>query len=535
MPPRAARAAGEGVSGSRRTRIKQSKAITQAKRAAKRAETARKKEAARQQEKRRLQREAAKIEAPTHPDDDRAILLFTQTARKRSANMAFDDRDGIKRPMLTPWEKDKELEQPPSPLDLGIGISYLCLNPMAAMGQFGMLPAEIREEILRYLLICPHDIRVFRGWSRVYPRSKPKLDLTILSTCKLLYKQGIRILFGENTFLYDIRDPATHLAATNPVMNRVFADYMVPINKYGHLIRHITVEVPANRLNLDNVPKFTNAIQKFLPGGGLFETASIHTLTLNLPVFRLEDLEGSGWLEHPDSVPILKFVDQSSRTRKILLRLNVQFIRILAMNKDGDIFEHTINLRYYYKYRQAQLAYKRGEIASSDAEGAMEHFQRQVEKAKARISNIPVRLYELATLGLPGANYMGDYWKYAGKQERERRLDETEAQSLPSDYMTEVTPTPAPPSLFSEAPEVQDFDMDLGEGTFEDLILGHAEEDDEEQLFVQDYAEEGAYEQEGYQEGDFQRDYQRDYQEMGGYEERDEEFHRTLEAVLGIA
>ncbi|KAI1648126.1 uncharacterized protein F4817DRAFT_364536 [Daldinia loculata] len=412
------------------------------KRAEKAAEKAAEKEAARAREECRLRREAEKVELPTHPDDDLLVLSMTQrTNRKRSANMAYDDCDRSKRPKifedggkkkvsrLLPWEKDKRLEQPPS-LDT---LKLESLTSVEAMGTLGRLPTEIRDEILRYILISPRDIAVFRGWTRVYGRRGPKLDLAILYTCRVLWLEGLRILFGENTFLYDIRDPPDYLEMTERIMGRVFLKDKIPIDKYGHLMRYIKINVPANRLNSTVISNFCNAIRKFVPGHGLAEPAHLHTLTLKIPAVQVRDMGFTDLVEDPNEVPATRLFNHFTTTRESLMLLNVQYLRILATDSDANLYENVINLRCHYMQKQARED-KNG-VAVKDAEGAEAYFKKQVKSAKSRVYMLKMAIEMLAVLCPEERDSMkSEPWKFLGQEKRGRHIDSMEVETLPDDW-----------------------------------------------------------------------------------------------------
>ncbi|KAI0119358.1 hypothetical protein F4814DRAFT_458665 [Daldinia grandis] len=411
-------------------------------RAEKAAEKAAEKEAARAREEHRLRREASKVELPTHPDDDLLVLPITQRGnRKRSINAAYDDCYRSKRPKiyedgnkkkvsrLFPWEKDRRLEKPPS-LDT---LKLESLTSVEAMGTLGRLPIEIRDEILRYMLVSPRDIAVFKGWTRVYGRRGPKLDLAILYTCRVLWLEGLRILFGENTFLYNIRDPPDYLETTGKVMGRVFLKDKIPFDKYGHLMRHIKINVPLNRLNGVVIGNFCHAIRKFVPGHGLAKPAHLHTLTLKIPAVQVRDMGFAGWFDDPNEVPATRLFNHFTTTRESLMLLNVQYLRILATDSDANLYENTIDLRYHYMQKQAQ----EGEngAPTRDAEGAKIYFKKQVDHAKARVYMLKMAIERLAMLCPEGKDSMNSkHWKILGQEERGRHIDSMDMEVLPDDW-----------------------------------------------------------------------------------------------------
>ncbi|KAI1466329.1 uncharacterized protein F4812DRAFT_433721 [Daldinia caldariorum] len=390
--------------------------------------------------------------------------MTQKTSRKRSANTAYDDSERSKCPKilkdgsqkevspLLPWEQDKSLEQPPSPDILGLEFRRLSLTPIEALGILGRLPAEVRDEILRYMLLSPNDIPVFRGWTRVFERIGPKLDLSILYTCRLLWLEGLRILYGENTFLYDIRDPPDYLGIMDELKGRVYTKDRIPIDKYGHLMRYLKINAPYNRLNSFVVDNFRNAIQKFVPGNGLAEPARIHTLTLKLPAVKVKKMGIKGWIENPNEVPATKLFDRFSNTRELLMLLNVQYIRILATDSDANLYEKLIDLRCYYMQKQAQEDKDR--ILVKDAKGAEAYFQEQVERAKTQIYMLKFTVEILAASCPQERDYVQSIgWKFIGVERKKRYVESMYMDgALPDDFSGPPTPTS---SQGSESPSIR--------------------------------------------------------------------------------
>ncbi|KAI1485057.1 hypothetical protein F5X96DRAFT_661630 [Biscogniauxia mediterranea] len=413
-------------------------------------------------------RQAREMEIPPHPNDYQLVLSMTQATRKRTINSPYDDSVN-KRTKISgdyPWEwNNGRLEQPPSPFDLvgGNGLSGAVAesghsDPIQAMGILATLPTEIRDMIFRYLLLYKRDICVFRGWSLVFPRRKPRLDLAILYTCQVLRQQGLRILFGENTFRYRLRDPSDADSATSRVIDLVFANCIVPINQYGHLVRHIKIRVPANRTHYHySEQSLVGALRKFLPaeggGGGdgqLLAPANLHTLTLEVDAVTQRDLKWDEWGDNPDDVPICRLLGPGTRVREALLQLPVQWVRVVA-RCCGFACETKCDLRYLFKQNQEQEALTAMterltittptagyESGSNDGEGSSherggegkgggatdarltmeESWERNVDQAKAQLCNLSWRIELLARDPGRAMNELHLWTQIAGKGAR---------------------------------------------------------------------------------------------------------------------
>ncbi|KAI0537795.1 hypothetical protein GGR58DRAFT_526989 [Xylaria digitata] len=310
-------------------------------------------------------------ETPALVGDNISIFSRGLFTRQRPANPAYDYRakkrkvnDRKKRARRAHWEKKLKSKQPsPPPVSPAVTspavTSSADQGPIATVCHFMGIPTEIRDEILRYMLLWPYEIIVFCGWSRVYPRSRPCLDLSILYTCRALRDQGLQILFGENTFTYDLRDPAAAHVHTNPVLEKVFGDGVVPIEEYGHLIRHAKVKVHRSRMCFhEHRQNFERAILRFLPGSGLAHDANLHTLTLEVPA---EDCGGLNWVSkgrNPDDVPICKYLRNDTKVGNALFKLKVQWIRVLAWDRFGECWETEVDMRYFAKDQQMRLEHK---------------------------------------------------------------------------------------------------------------------------------------------------------------------------------
>lgn len=74
------------------------------------------------------------------------------------------------------------------------------------------VPREIRMEIYHYLLTVEKPIVVHGGWKQVYWTKDLQLSTDILRVCKAVYTEACTVLYGANTFLYRLRDPAYNVA-----------------------------------------------------------------------------------------------------------------------------------------------------------------------------------------------------------------------------------------------------------------------------------------------------------------------------------
>ncbi|KAI0408081.1 hypothetical protein F4802DRAFT_448979 [Xylaria palmicola] len=373
-------------------------------------------------------RQALHREAPTTQLKDNSFLVETGLfTRKRPAYPAYDDSPQKRRKVShglqakklarrAPWERDTKLERPFLPSDLPVGTLPRDQDPVAAMGSLCDLPTETRDDILRYLLLWPLDIPVFCGWSRVYPRSRPRLDLAVLYTCRMLRDQGLRILFGENKFVYDLKDPAASHQHTHRVLEKVFGDSKVPIKEHGHLIRHIRIKVDRTRIHFrEHRHNFAMAFRKFLPGGGLTHPVNLHTLTLEVPAENNTHL-GRPQKEDDDAVPICRYL---KKVTGALLKIQIQWVHVLAWDSFGECWELKVDMRYHSKDEQMRLEHialhqgKKRKVNGAnrhvDATGyrvkdveAMEKlWARRVKNAVSSLKMLSTRIEELANEGGP--------------------------------------------------------------------------------------------------------------------------------------
>ncbi|RYP66405.1 hypothetical protein DL771_007814 [Monosporascus sp. 5C6A] len=310
-------------------------------------------------------------------------------------------------------------------------------DPIASMGAFGKLPAEIRDEVFRRVLVWPRDIRVLRGWTLVFPRQRPRLaaGLALLRTCEVLRLQGTRILYGENTFLYLVRDPSDAHPATRPVLRGVYGNSVIPVDRYGHLIRRVKVVVEANRMcGREYRDNFIKAVTKF--AGGLAIPATLRTITIEVPALTALDL-GNG--SDPQHVPICSFFSgDGSKVISALKNLNVQYIRVLATDRTARLFEGLIDMRYCASQKYNK---NRGDDPAAGDEVMIITRKTNAAKAEARLNSLPYNLQMLA-LDPEEAIRRRRFWTVIQREEepvfQEERLDDDRPESVIA------SPTPQP-------------------------------------------------------------------------------------------
>ncbi|KAK6071801.1 hypothetical protein SCUP234_09516 [Seiridium cupressi] len=366
-----------------------------------------------------------KLEAQPPVHHRVAALIGAAWPGKRRASNDWDDRI-IKRRRTSlvslPWESEREtrlnqhgqeLEKPgytmhdllgSSDFDnqltlmdrVSLGRIHGADDPIAAMGLFTKVPTEVRDMIFRHLLVHHRDIRVLRGWSLVFPRSRPNLEANVLRVCRVFYRQGLRILYGENTFVYLVRDPSSWRTDTDIVVKHVYDRGHVPIDKHKHMIRRIKVIVEANRMRLhDSRVNLPIALQKFLPDqGGLGTPAQLHTVTIELPVqtramLRMKHDTGT----NSTDVPVCSWFRQGSTVLQALKNLNCQFIRILAYTQDNEYFEAWLDRRPHF----SQLSADEGNFDTWSTDSIMLATRHaEAKKSRARLNTLYYWLEELA-------------------------------------------------------------------------------------------------------------------------------------------
>ncbi|KAH6892117.1 hypothetical protein B0T10DRAFT_483057 [Thelonectria olida] len=243
------------------------------------------------------------------------------------------------------------------------------------------IPLEIREDIYRHILVVTAPILVRAGWKRIYARKRPGIETAILHVSKSIYNETTRILYGDNTFLYRLRDPTNRVANLRELPERDSTpeqvtddddepgdDEFVPddgdydaededaqehssnrpsrskrrrtrraapnkneksdqidIEKFGAYFRRLIVEAERNRFSETTQTAMAEAIKVFTAQPGTLAKAcaggvrtTINTFTIRVaPKYR-----------HPDDFTFVDFFRPASPVWRALKSLPCRFIRI---------------------------------------------------------------------------------------------------------------------------------------------------------------------------------------------------------------
>ncbi|KAF3025811.1 hypothetical protein E8E14_014648 [Neopestalotiopsis sp. 37M] len=286
-------------------------------------------------------------------------------------------------------------------------------DPQTALGAFAKIPTEVRDMILSYLLVHYNDIRVLNNWSLVYERSRPNLHLSILRVCRIFHQQGIRILYGDNTFKYLVRDPSPLDPSTQLMLHHVYNSNHVPMDKHIHLVKKVKLVVEANRMHWYDIREAVpRALIKFTP-------SQLHTVTIELPAQTRECLHldpdvGTTF----DDVPVSHWFRGNSLVLKTLQQLNCQFIRVLALTYENEYFEALIDRRAHFSQRGTGDG--RADLWSED--GLMlNNRQKEAKKSRGRLGSLWYWLRQLAVEG--SADDDGPFRQHVAEPEVSKHLE----------------------------------------------------------------------------------------------------------------
>jgi hypothetical protein len=270
------------------------------------------------------------------------------------------------------------------------------------------LPAEVREQIYRGLLVSHKPIPVYGSWRRVYQREKPGLDINILMVSKKVFAEARGVMYGENTFLYRLRDAPTRSHEMANIQDLANADIYVPepgmidqesiankdanplaqpihepgtidTVKYAQYFRLITVEADSNRSTPSTKEFMADAIKMFAKAP---YNANIHTLKIII----------SPSFEH-GKFTFVDFFEPASELMVALKSLHCEVIHVHILNKllnngvwpsSTDLVLRTHQLRFHRQLALQELEDKRNDkINDRDGKGQ----SRDLFKTDAKMKN----------------------------------------------------------------------------------------------------------------------------------------------------
>ncbi|KAF6834039.1 hypothetical protein CPLU01_05172 [Colletotrichum plurivorum] len=270
--------------------------------------------------------------------------------------------------------KGKQVASPSDDLaliDLIIGAPHSrTMTPDEDAGSdFLRLPTEIRNKIYKLILVADHPVRVQQGWSTVYPRTRPRVTTPILRVSKMVRREATNVLYGENTFLYLLRETASPPVDKEIVVQHPLAvvddqlsehsddeyncdDLAVEFNhntevdidipRVGHKFRHIVIVAEPNRSETGYLHSMANAINVFSQLKPI--RPRIHTITIEITPTRDPDT---------GEVTFVNFFEKTSVVMKALRGLPCQYINVVVKaGQEEKTF--TINMTHAAILRRAR-------------------------------------------------------------------------------------------------------------------------------------------------------------------------------------
>ncbi|PON30174.1 hypothetical protein TGAM01_v200614 [Trichoderma gamsii] len=259
------------------------------------------------------------------------------------------------------------------------------------------IPREIRMKIYRHLLLSDKPITVHGQWRQVHRSNQLSLPMSILGTCKIVHDEACVVLYGENVFVYLLRDPIfsqraiLNLATDDEPFNDGESDSdseyedeeqdsfscsnhrekRIDVDKYAHLFRKIVVEAEHNRYSKATQESMAEAIGFFATqhdDASRDDTCNIHTLTVRVsPLWNEEGGEpGAGRFTFVD------FFETDAPVIRAIKALDCQILHVeiltrymsrqssnptMTLSEDGSV-RLTVNRRwerYHNMFRQGRV------------------------------------------------------------------------------------------------------------------------------------------------------------------------------------
>ncbi|KAK4044760.1 hypothetical protein C8A01DRAFT_11833 [Parachaetomium inaequale] len=310
----------------------------------------------------------------------RPLLLGTPIATPRGSDIRPQKRRR-QTPTASASVVERQVQQQPEaaarePIapEADVTEAAVLLQSVESMTHFFTLATEIRDKIYRHLLVSPKPIHVQHLWTELARRSTRRggrgddvettIDTRILSVCRRTALEGIRILYSENTFLYLLRDPEvvesgsgggrrSQRVAGRAWREREQDSRSINLAKYGHLLRHMAIELEPNRTATSYEKLMSAALETLAPASAdslpspprpLCSPIHLHTLTItvspllesmNRPVRAPAQGNQDVVIHEGRFLSMVSFFSRGKPVLKALQNLNADFLRInVHVNSD---------------------------------------------------------------------------------------------------------------------------------------------------------------------------------------------------------
>ncbi len=132
------------------------------------------------------------------------------------------------------------------------------------------LPRLVRDQIYRHLLRSRAPIRVSTDWSEVPETARTRLDPAILETCRQIADEGAQVLYGENTFSYNMRDappPDEDLRSLSDLR-------YIYWTRHSHLLRTLEIVASPMCTGAEHCTRLAAAVRD-IPKGAILDTLTL--------------------------------------------------------------------------------------------------------------------------------------------------------------------------------------------------------------------------------------------------------------------
>ncbi|EGO61164.1 hypothetical protein NEUTE1DRAFT_98304 [Neurospora tetrasperma FGSC 2508] len=324
-----------------------------------------------------------------------------------------------------------------------------------------MLPFEVREKILRYILVSDKPVYVKRLWTeqvrsirrntrgRGHGGNGDKSEeeytnkTTILRTSRQMLAEGSLLLYSQNQFVYLLRDPIHAMVDFASMLKEAqkkspkkiegrnkrkrkadsqYGLYEINIAKYGHLLRHLSIELEPNRSGTQYRELMEQALDvltssdrrgRYLLAGQIVDGKTprifLHTLTITVSPENDQGRPGSGSVSKNSSQEsrspyssAIELFDSRSLVMHALSRIDTQFLRINMHINDGphndnegdDEFALNTGTRKRHLETTIDMRFLPRHTKQVNDHLMKEQRAKRGEEAQTALQTLKIRMYE---------------------------------------------------------------------------------------------------------------------------------------------